>query len=202
MNRRITTLALRAALAAAPLAASPAHAALLTYRFQAEGTGTEITGYGNQGPITRAFTGAVVSFTVPVADGATVAFGYTDLPLFLTASTGGIGFSTARATGYTGFEGSGTACFANADGTLPMAGGGATDRGCSSLTFRSAFTGGLGTSFTGVITGFEVTPGTVANSWSVATSVPEPAGWALMLAGFGVAGYALRRRAGRVTMPA
>lgn len=33
-----------------------------------------------------------------------------------------------------------------------------------------------------------------ANSWSIAAAVPEPASWALMIAGFGLTGAALRRR--------
>ena len=33
-----------------------------------------------------------------------------------------------------------------------------------------------------------------ANSWSIAAAVPEPASWAMMIAGFGLTGAALRRR--------
>jgi hypothetical protein len=34
----------------------------------------------------------------------------------------------------------------------------------------------------------------------VAAPIPEPAGWALMMAGFGIVGYAMRRRRATVRL--
>ncbi len=53
------------------------------------------------------------------------------------------------------------------------------------------------------IAGLGLTPGTYVWTWSggnsftlnIAGSVPEPGSWALMLAGFGLVGYALRKQA-------
>lgn len=60
-------------ISAALLVAGQAQAATeLTYVFQARGAGTMITGYGNQGPITSAFSGATIRFVVSVVDGANV----------------------------------------------------------------------------------------------------------------------------------
>ena len=182
------------AISAALLVAGQAQAATeLTYVFQARGAGTMITGYGNQGPITSAFSGATIRFVVSVVDGANVGFGYANSPIILSSDDQGVGFRFEPVR--YGVSGSGRACVAGggANGFVAAAGQ-VTDPSCSPVTINTADYGGLGSRFTGVITGFDVLDGRVGDDFSYTPMVPEPATWALTLLGFGLAGYALRRR--------
>lgn len=183
-------------ISAALLVAGQAQAATeLTYVFQAQGTGTAITGYDNQGPITSAFSAATIRFVISVADGANVGFGYADSPIILASDDQGLSFRFEPVR--YGVSGSGQACLpgGGADGFVAMAAQ-ATDPACSAVTINTADYGGLGSRFTGVITGFEVLAGRVGADFAYIPMVPEPATWALTLLGFGLAGYALRRRSG------
>lgn len=183
------------AIAAALLVAGQAQAATeLTYVFQARGTGSTITGYDNQGPIMSAFSAATIRFVVSVEDGANVGFGFADSPIILSSDDQGLSFRFEPVR--FGVSGGGRACFPGGGGGYGFVAmvGRSTDPLCSTVTINTADLGGLGSRFTGVITGFDVLAGRVGEDFAYIPMVPEPATWALTLLGFGLAGYALRRR--------
>jgi hypothetical protein len=71
--------------------------------------------------------------------------------------------------------------------------------GTGSIYFvRGATYSGNFTVYSGVITGARYrvydSPGASPYDWAFNVSVPEPSTWAMMIAGFGIAGTALRRR--------
>ena len=58
----------------------------------------------------------------------------------------------------------------------------------------------MGSDATSAFVGFGVIRTGEIYNFSLANAVPEPASWAMMIAGFGLAGAALRRRPARATM--
>lgn len=191
---------LKAAVAAvAIMAATPASAAVFTYTFTAVGTGSQSIGYSSTERVVQDLVGAVITIGVDIAAGDN----YKPLPFDnggggIAASTTGLTFFDGpNVANFTSFSGRGTACFANPTGALPSTVGTvAVDPSCGNLTFRQSFAGGSGSTFTGQITGLDISAGGVASSvvTRVIAAVPESTTWALMLAGFGMVGYALRRR--------
>jgi hypothetical protein len=65
--------------------------------------------------------------------------------------------------------------------------------GCGSFSVNTGSPLGFGSTYNGRITSLRVTEGAVGDSILTAV-IPEPSTWALMLAGFGMVGYAMRRR--------
>jgi hypothetical protein len=167
--------------------------------------------------VTGGFTSAVKSFgatfTVPVASfqgGGT----YYDAFNASRIGPGNTSIGTS-ATGLT-FEQRGRvfsdsrvffkACTPTAFSTLPTTAGTiAVDPSCSTASLLIEGLPGYDyTSVTGIVTSLAVSLSESADSGlgltSFATFVPEPATWALMLTGFAMAGYALRRRRATVAI--
>ena len=181
-----------AAAVVAIVSATPASAAsIYTLTFFASGTGTNSI-YSLPDTL---FNAATLTMSIVVDDGGTGG----------TGGSGGIGYAAgAQANGIGFWSGApspfavpntisrGTACFANPTGALPL-GTIAVDPSCGSFTYRS-FYSRAETTFTGTITGLNISRGGSDTGLQFTPSVPEPATWALMLAGFGMVGYAMRRR--------
>jgi hypothetical protein len=94
----------------------------------------------------------------------------------------------------------GSACYANAAPKQITIGSPTIDPSCSPVSF--SYSDGFsitGFNFSGTLTGIDFRI-VEANSLPDFTfAIPEPASWALMLAGFGLVGYAMRRRRPKVT---
>jgi hypothetical protein len=176
-------------------AATAADAAtVLTFTFAANGSGV----FAGMDPLTnvmfnRPVSGATLNFTVPIFDGQNGGFGAGANGSFgIGANTTGITFSS-QGSGYGYLRSSGQACFTNPGATLPAVGRIAVDPGCGQVSFRQQYRYSY-IEFSGLIDGLTITEGGVSGDAYVVPFVPEPATWALMLTGFGLTGYALRRR--------
>lgn len=184
---------LKAAVAALAVAsATPASAAsIYTLTFFASGTGTNSV---FSMPDTF-FNAATLTMSIVVDDGGTGGTGGDSLISHAAgAKADGIGFSSGAPSPFAvpNTITSGTACFSNPSIALPL-GTIAVDPSCGSLNYRS-FYSRASTTFTGTITGLSITRGGTDTGFSFVSAIPEPSTWALMLAGFGMVGYALRRR--------
>lgn len=167
----------------------------VTFTFFANGSGVW-NGYNSDWTtFTRSVSGATVSFSVLVDDGANGGAGAGPNGGFgVGANTTGIGFSSNGMGGssYYGLTSKGQACFSNPDAVLPF-GRVAVDAGCGSVSFRQQYRYSF-IDFSGAVDGLTITDGGALGDAFVVPFVPEPATWALMLTGFGLTGYALRRR--------
>ena len=178
--------------AVALLAAAPANAATLyTFAFTASGSGQTIS-FGNPDSVYDAGT---LVMSVFIEDGANAGTsGQNGVGYAAGATQAGISFSSGAPI--PSFDrdtvSRGLACFANPSATLPV-GIITVDPSCGSFNYRS-FTGRSTTTFAGTITGLTITRGGTDTGLRFAPGVPEPTTWALMLAGFGMVGYTMRRR--------
>lgn len=93
------------------------------------------------------------------------------------------------------FSGYFTACFDNPSTGFPSAGS-VIESTCRSSADASGYGSTNGFfNYTGVVTGLEVIAGgQYSEVPTLVNGVPEPSTWALMLAGFAMTGYAMRRR--------
>ncbi len=190
----------KVALAAASLACgSSAQAAFITYTIEVAGTGsrtnydlsnianTRVTGL--QGVVVTVGFNAVegnVSANLPGDFGSYAQIRAEDPGLRLSFSPAAFGYD---------LSGSGSICVAGgAPAALPVTGVPILS-GCT-LAYNLVFPRGLRTeSFSGTVTSFTVSSqASGTNFFTIASIVPEPSTWALMLAGFGLVGYSLRRR--------
>ncbi|GAA3720832.1 hypothetical protein GCM10022268_31370 [Sphingomonas cynarae] len=100
---------------------------------------------------------------------------------------------------FVNYDITGSACFANATPAAIPTGSFGTDPACSAITVNYGDGFAVdGYSFKGAIQGIafrEIEADTLPN---LTFAIPEPASWALMLTGFGLTGYALRRRRPRI----
>ncbi|MBD8547906.1 PEPxxWA-CTERM sorting domain-containing protein [Sphingomonas sp. CFBP 8760] len=93
----------------------------------------------------------------------------------------------------------GNACYANASPKAIATGSPSVDASCSAVSFTYSDGFSLtGFDFTGTLTGINFRIVEAAFVPDVTFAIPEPATWALMLAGFGMVGYSLRRRRARL----
>jgi len=191
------TLFGKALLAATALvSAGTATAATVSYRFSTQGQGTAM---GLQPDIysPKYLTNATFVFSFDEDRIRPFNGGY--------EFVSGISSGMSNATGVTlgansfigqqAFSGAFSVCFDNSASTFPTAGFTVAST-CRAPVDASGFgsTNGLFT-YTGVVTGLTVVAGEFAGEVPVIVNgVPEPSTWALMLAGFGMVGYAMRRR--------
>jgi len=188
---KIAMVALAAAMA------TPASAATFTYSFFTVGEGYMYSQY-NPDPFTPVkLVDATFEFTVvsdlitQEADGRTVLNG----TINGTADRNGLSVGTNVFQGSDAFSGGASICFNNTNGGYILAPA-RIESTCQSAISASGFGSQNGRfEYNGVVTGLSVTEGgggyLVPN---VVNGVPEPATWALMLTGFALTGYALRRR--------
>lgn len=195
---------LKAALCAAAslVCATGAQAArTLTISIEARGSGETILGYTDRGvPITQNIESVSANYVVVELAPGGSAFGPIDSPFtsqIFGFSDAGLKITSLTGSGVTSYGSSfsGNACF---DGTagIPIGSFG-IDASCSSFQYNVANASGRGQKFTGAITRLSISEGSTlpdGATASITTTVPEPSTWALMLAGFGLMGYALRRR--------
>ena len=193
---------LKAALFAAVTIGAPATAQAaqtVTFTFSANGSGIW-TGYNSDWTtFTRPISGATISFSVYIADGGNGgAGGGPNGSTGVGATTNGVAFSAngMGTSSYYGLTAQGLACFANPDAALTF-GRIAVDPGCGSVSFYQQYRYS-NIRFSGVVDGLTITPGGLSGDAFVIPFVPEPSTWAMMLTGFGLTGYALRRRRSRV----
>ncbi|MDR6128042.1 PEPxxWA-CTERM sorting domain-containing protein [Sphingomonas sp. SORGH_AS_0438] len=169
-------------------------AAALTLRIEAQGSG-----YNRPDPTNNFF------FTTPVYSAAfAVSLDPTDDPnLFVRIiqdTTYVVTFSQTGLTLSTSYFGSRLATQANAGtcyGGGPVAGQAVYNPSCGTLSANVSFGGPPISFFEGGITRVLVEDGDTLDGRQVeylTNLVPEPATWALMLTGFALTGYALRRR--------
>lgn len=187
---------IKVAMTAAALAASPAAQAarVITLSFDTLGSGQRITGFQQTGePITVTLQAATVKVSmVQLSDEYAEGFAMGNR-ISATFSPSGLTIASALGAGYTVGVAGGTTCYTG----LPVAGTyfyGAT--GCGGLTYTIGSSLGLTENYTGRITSFRIDNGDVTGGagYSITSIIPEPASWTLMLTGFALTGYALRRR--------
>jgi hypothetical protein len=113
-----------------------------------------------------------------------------------TFSSSGYNFSTVSPlNGFVAYNLTGKACYSNPTPTAITTGSPAFDPACS--TFSASYSDGFAVTaynFTGNLTGINFRVVEADTLPGITFSIPEPATWALMLAGFAMTGYALRRR--------
>ncbi len=195
------TGSIKAALCAASLLCAPAVQAATIYQIDTVGTGT-FYGSNRGGGNPNVFNVENVSFQYVIADGQV--FGSSNgTSNFITGFGSGVATTQGIRIGERGPNIAGASvdvCFANAGQTFQLPNGNVPGFCGGSISYQtqgSAFPFG---SYTGTIVGFSSFQGTAlptgngASTGFVALAVPEPSTWALMLAGFGLTGYALRRR--------
>ncbi len=185
-----------AAMMGAPTAADAAR--VLTFTFTANGTGIwqgmDPTG---SAMFSRPVSGATLSFTAFIGDGEQGGGGAGANGSFgVGAGPSGVSFASRGGSGYFGLTSNGLACFSNPGATLTL-GRTAVDPGCGAVTFRQQYRYSF-IEFSGLVDGLTISEGGSIGDASVTAFVPEPGSWALMLTGFGLTGYALRRRRPRV----
>ena len=183
---------IKAALCAAVLTcAGEAHAARYLYTLEAVGTGTYATGSRSGTPSVADVKSVTISFVAYYTTNAMISVANR---VAVIPATNGLFISDSDSPpGLTAFDGYGLACFANPTAMLPVASV-TVDSGCSFLSFFSINTNER-LDFTGTFTSLSVSETDAELSFRITPFVPEPSTWALMLAGFGLTGYALRRRA-------
>ncbi|MDP1028303.1 PEPxxWA-CTERM sorting domain-containing protein [Sphingomonas sp. KR1UV-12] len=201
----------RRALCAAALAcgglAGPAQAArVLIVNMEAVGTGSGVDGSRTSSTIryynfTNLYLTAIFPLEgifAPTPNGSGYNIGGVDGPLALSGKIGS-GFDFAARyplQTFVTYAASGSACFSSADpSVIPSGGDQPVDPNCGSL--HAEFSDGFavrGYTFDGAITSLQFFVGEGGNTPSIVFAIPEPSTWALMLAGFGLVGYALRRR--------
>lgn len=189
--------------------ASPAAAAsYLAFDFYAKGTGTEFIGSrtGTTPNMQRDFNqfsgtlyynleGSTPPQTTPT--GISYA-GLISTPVVL-GQTAASGFNfqafTPFTSGFISYAINGSACFGNTDPFSTPTGAYATDPSCSAITAN--YSDGFaiyGYDFTGIVQSVNFRIVEAETIPDITFSIPEPSTWALMLAGFGMVGYAMRRR--------
>ncbi|MBB4619978.1 PEPxxWA-CTERM sorting domain-containing protein [Sphingomonas abaci] len=181
-------------IACATMLAGQAQAAnYIRYTATAVGNGTETTGVNPTGYDVRDIKGLQLMFTVEYNDGS----GYGSVVgagKLIDAGAGSTGFriGTYGAPTY-GFDGSAFFAFDNPGLSFPL-GPILLDSGRSLINISEGYPSGLGFRFNGIATGLISTVGSAGDSFVITTYVPEPSTWALMFAGFGMVGFAMRRR--------
>ena len=201
---RFSKVAACAAAASAALIGTPSSAATtVTYTINVSGTGAlgRYLGVPGNSPFEIvSLIGSVITFSVSDATSRNVAFGGIDAAAAdIQATMQGLsfGFYTPNAFMRGAVNGSGKACFNNPTSAFPL--GAITllgGEGCGAVTYSKQGTISF-ENFSGTITSISVSSaegGSGAPFASVASVIPELSTWALMLAGFGMVGYALRRR--------
>jgi hypothetical protein len=189
---------LRGALCAAAAIGAPATAQAaqtVTFTFFANGSGVW-SGYNSDWTMfTRPVSGATISFSVFVGDGENGGGGGgPNGGTGVGATTNGVAFSAngRGSSSYYGLTASGLACFDNPGAALTF-GRIAVNPDCGSVSFYQQYRYSS-IRFSGVVDGLTITPGGLSGDAFVTPFVPEPTTWALMLTGFALTGYALRRR--------
>ncbi|MDR6133050.1 hypothetical protein QE361_000008 [Sphingomonas sp. SORGH_AS802] len=187
---------IKVAMTAAALAAAPAAQAaqVITLSFDTLGSGQRITGFQTTGePITVTLQAATVSIALTqLSDDFYEGFTMGN-PVRATFTPTGLTIAGALNAGYTvGVAGS-LSCYTGAAEAGAYSYG-AT--GCGSLSYSIGSSIGFAENYTGRITNFRIETGDTTGSlgYSITSIIPEPASWALMLTGFMLTGYALRRR--------
>ncbi len=187
-------------LAAGILYGASAQAAFYTYTFdlQASGSRTIFTP-GDPTRVTNVgLQGATITMGLDFDEGRQVAFGTDgDNSFTLYAESFGLRFviSPLSPIMNLAISGRGTACYtATPPLAIPTSSVAVTGNCASSYDITSS-RGQYRETFTGSVTGLTVTrQDTGTNVLSIAGIVPEPATWAMMLAGFGLVGFAMRRQ--------
>lgn len=185
-----------ALLSALLLSSSYAHAArTITLTVDASGTGFRVVGYGQNGANLVPLIASQVSVVLQGNDDFPNYFvgGRSDASFQAYFDDNAFYFSTMTPTqSYYEFSGGGSVCTNNGS----VAGAYNADPSCSTLRYSSSYPGGYGDSFEGKITRYTIAEGNTLGGAElrVIALVPEPSTWALMLAGFGMVGYAMRRR--------
>lgn len=94
-----------------------------------------------------------------------------------------------------GFSILGNGCFANSSPTTVTLGSQSVDPACGSIAVSSNNGSTMSSyRFNGAVTGINFRVVDVASLPGITFAIPEPTTWALMLAGFAMVGYAMRRR--------
>lgn len=191
--------ALSAAVIASAICAVPAQAAYFTYIFKFDGVGERNSVDRETGAYkTEALQGATVFFDVDVAEGATEVSGgfpYTYFSAYVAGASLNFSFEPAPFQSSLVAKGGGTACLQGSDGTFPTSSD-MLRSGCGDITYELSSRAGYAERFTGALRSVSVAPqtGSPHEYFSIAGYVPEPSTWALMLAGFAMTAYTLRRR--------
>lgn len=184
-----------AALAALVICSEQASAATFTFETTASGTALPLT--LTNGDVTAAFTGqASVCSATGVFQGLS---GNVLIQSFCstTAQSGAVGIAfssllTSASFNFATAGGIGTITVAAFNGNTP------TYTNTYTSSVPAGYFNGEGTvSFSAAFTRLTLTPATILaidNLAVNAAAVPEPASWAMMIAGFGLAGGAIRRK--------
>lgn len=181
------------------IASAPAQAETLTYTFFTIGSGSAYGFPGVDDPyVPLTLTDAKFLFTVDTDLMFSNGRGGTDL-LGSTvngfADTSGLAVYADQDFSFLTFKGSASVCFDNPGGGFIT-----TPRRIESTCRAGISASGTGSTnglfnYNGVVTGLEVSLGDSGGIVTkVVNGVPEPSTWALMLAGFGMVGYSMRRR--------
>jgi hypothetical protein len=180
------------------IATAPVQAETLTYTFFTVGSGSAYGFPGVLDPYTPlTLTDAKFLFTVDTSLMFSNGRGGTDLFGSMVngyADASGLEVYADQDFGSLAFNGGASVCFANPGGgfiTTPTRIESTCRSGISASGYGS--TNGF-FNYAGVVTGLEVSVGGGSIVTQVVNGVPEPSTWALMLAGFGMVGYAMRRR--------
>ena len=185
----------RALVAVAAIASSPAAYAanVITLTFDSRGTGQRITGFEQTGePITATLQAATVKIAfTQFSDNYYEGFTGGNR-VGATFSDAGLKLDGNLNAGYTiGVVGA-LSCYTG----LASVGSYSYNDGCGSIQYLRGSSIGQSENFAGKIYNFRIDSGdtTGGAGYSIVSFVPEPSTWALMLAGFGMVGFAMRRR--------
>lgn len=190
----------KTALVAASVAcASSANAAYLTYTFGFAGAGERVTQSRTDGTIIRqGLQGATLTFGFNVEDGDLNAGGFDNYANFGLRRIGNaLNYEFTSESGQSNVfaSGSGSACLSDLSRGFPTSASAFTP-GCGAVSYSYSTRSGFNDTFSGTLISVAVDRSDERGPslLSIVSYVPEPATWALMLAGFGMMGYALRRR--------
>jgi hypothetical protein len=190
----------KAAIVAAGLAcASNAHAAYFTYEFTFSGLGTQVSTFGGQFT-SRSINAGVLTLGFEAPDDAAAGGASppaTLNPFGVQATTSGLRFTFGPGIDRLNATGGGFACATTPQPAALPTSAYSVDTTCSSVSYTVLdAVAQTSTQFAGTVTGFAASRRAGAGPvvFNLVSIVPEPSTWALMLAGFGMVGYALRRR--------